>query len=398
MNLKDPAQRPCPVCGNSSVEVLHHQKFIVPDGYLLPDRYDVVWCTRCGFAYADTPATQEDYDRYYAQSSKYEDNATSTGGGGSGFDQKRLEDTAAAIAEVLPDRSARIVDVGCANGGLLGVLKQLGYDHLLGIDPSPACVRNTEQLHNVPAVTGSFRQLPANIGTFDMVILSHVLEHVADLATTVRDLKALLTPRGLLYIEVPDASRYAEFLLAPFQDFNTEHINHFGPSSLRALFEANGFTATRIGQKEIESSPGCPYPALFGFFTTGAATAAAEFQPDEKFHQQLLSYTTSSRAKIQAIDQRLSQIDSPSLLVWGTGQLAMKLLAETSLAQKQIAAFVDGNPINHGKTLRGIPIIAPEQITDAQTPILVATLLHQREITARIREDLGLTNPLVLLE
>ena len=37
----------------------------------------------------------------------------------------------------------------------------------------------------------------------------------------------LLKTNGVLYIEVPDATAYVEFLYSPFQDFNTEHINHF---------------------------------------------------------------------------------------------------------------------------------------------------------------------------
>ena len=40
-------------------------------------------------------------------------------------------------------------------------------------------------------------------------------------------LTPLLKTDGLLYVEVPDAVAYTEYLYAPFQDFNTEHINHF---------------------------------------------------------------------------------------------------------------------------------------------------------------------------
>ena len=47
------------------------------------------------------------------------------------------------------------------------------------------------------------------------------------------------------------------------------------------------------------------------------------------------------------------------LLVWGVGQLAMKLLAETSLGKANIAGFVDSNPIHQGKKLHGHPILIP---------------------------------------
>jgi len=44
------------------------------------------------------------------------------------------------------------------------------------------------------------------------------------------------------YIEVPDASIYYKGEDAPFQEFSPEHINFFGPDSLRNLMITNGFT------------------------------------------------------------------------------------------------------------------------------------------------------------
>ena len=404
MNHKN-ALRPCPICGNGEVERLHHQEFVLPGGHLLPDAYDVVWCPVCGFAYADTPAGQRDYDLYYAGFSKYEDNRTSTGGGGSEWDARRLRETAAAVASLVPDRQARVIDLGCANGGLLGELKAAGFSNLVGVDPSPACVANTKAGHGVAAFVGSIRQLPADLGRFDLVLLSHVLEHVADLASAVDGLAALLNDRGLLYLEVPDASRYREFLNAPFQDFNTEHINHFALHSLRNLFERRGFILESSGQKEIESSAGCPYPAVYGFFRKDAAVSRADlahngFQIDHAFRTGLINYIEASRRKIAQIEKRLAPFrnNREPLIVWGTGQLTMKLLAETSLAAAHIVAFVDSNPINQGKKLVNIPILAPAQLQDRATPILVATLLHQKAITATIRAELQLPNPIITLD
>jgi SAM-dependent methyltransferase len=396
------AERPCPICGNASVEVLHHQKFFLPDEHVLPSAYDVVWCPVCGFAYADTPASQQVYDSYYAAFSKYEDNRTSTGGGGCEFDLRRLRETAADIAAIVPDRRARIVDLGCANGGLLGGLKALGFSNLAGIDPSPVCVANTAAEYGIPARAGSLRQLPPDFGTFDLVILSHVLEHVADLQSSADTLDSLLNDNGLLYVEVPDASRYDEFLLAPFQDFNTEHINHFGLSALRNLFERRGFVLTASGQKDIESSPGCPYPAVYGFFrksVSGKAAAQKSLEVDAGFRAGMIHYIERSREKIAQIEEKLARWrdGSTPLIVWGTGQLTMKLLSETSLAAIPIAAFVDSNPINQRKMLAGRPILAPNEIKDHTAPILIATMLHDKEISATIRGTLQLPNPIITL-
>ena len=85
------------------------------------------------------------------------------------------------------------------------------------------------------------------------------------------------------------------------------------------------------------------------------------------------------------------------MIVWGTGQLTLKLLAETPLGEARIVAFVDSNPINQGRLLRGVPILAPDAIRSMAQPILVASTLHQDEIVAVIRERMKLTNPLILL-
>ena len=45
------------------------------------------------------------------------------GGGESAADADRLIQVAAYLAEQVPDRKARILDLGCANGGLLKALK-----------------------------------------------------------------------------------------------------------------------------------------------------------------------------------------------------------------------------------------------------------------------------------
>ena len=168
--MKDPAnptlkaaQRPCPVTGDREVMVLHHQRFLLAEGNPLPSGYDVVWSKRAGFAYADTSVDQAVYDRYYAQFSKYEDSTVSTGGGETPSDAGRLAQTAADIARVVGDRNASVLDIGCANGGLLVALRKLGFSSVAGIDPSPACVRTVRTRHGIPAEAGGLFELPARM-------------------------------------------------------------------------------------------------------------------------------------------------------------------------------------------------------------------------------------------
>ncbi len=404
--LTSPENRPvktslrgCPVCGGAACEVLHSQKFVLPEGHPLAAGYEVVVCGQCGFVYADTQVSQHDYDVFYARYSKYESNSTSTGGGGSPEDARRLKEMAGCIAAMLPDRQSRLVDIGCANGGLLKELHDLGYTRLCGIDPSPACVAAARAAGAAEGFVGTLSALPPDAGEFDGVILSHVLEHVQDLRQAVAGIRRLARSAGMVYVEVPDAARYVECLLAPFQDFNTEHINHFSACSLRNLFVTQGWHQKSGGGKTLFAAPAMPYPAVFGFFTKdNAAMESGSLETDAELRIRMAEYIAASQAMMQSIDRKIEAVlrGNDSVIVWGTGQLAMKLLGETCLARAKIAAFVDGNPINQGKRLKGIPILAPARVVGSEQPIIITSIIQGQAIAQAIRR-LNLPNPVVLL-
>ena len=396
MNKK--AYRLCPVCGKEEVEILHHQKFALPEDHPLPKDFDVVACPDCGFTYADTIGSTADYDDYYSRFSKYEDQETSTGGGGNEKDLERLEQTADAIAAQMTNLSAKIVDIGCANGGLLGSLKARGFTDLLGIDPSLTCVKNTRQIYGVPALQGWLNALPHESLGADLVIVSHVFEHVLDLKKAVVKVAEVLSSDGIYYIEVPDAARYAECLVAPFQDFNIEHINHFSASSLINLLSACGFEPLLVDTKTLEAAKGVPYPALFGFFRRSIEVIQrTNWVYEEGFREAIDSYIRRSTAQIQNIESKICEVVNDQIFVWGTGQLTLKLLAETSLKNANIIAFIDSNPVNQGKRLLGKPICDPSFLKNSSAPILIASLLHSANIAIQIREKLNLSNPIINL-
>lgn len=163
-----------------------------------------------------------------------------------------MRDTARRPSQYSPGRETRILDIGCANGGLLRELKALGYSHICGVDPSPTCVENTRAFGieaHVASLSDSFQ-----LGVFDRVVLTGVLEHVQDLHQAMTQIRSTVGTNGMCFAEVPDASRYEQFLFSPFQDFNTEHINHFSHQSLLNLFSTFGFSEESWGQVEILSS------------------------------------------------------------------------------------------------------------------------------------------------
>ena len=100
----------------------------------------------------------------------------------------------------------------------------------------------------LPVRTTTLSRLHESGEIFDVVILVGVLEHIQDLDTALREVRDVLSPPGLVYVEVPDAWTFADWPNAPFQDFSTEHINFFSPVSLANLMGRHGF-ATRFSEQ-----------------------------------------------------------------------------------------------------------------------------------------------------
>lgn len=386
--------RSCPVCDHQVARVLHSQRLILSDDHGGSTDQRVVLCERCRAAFADTATTQTQYDELYARRSRYAAGPAAHSRS-SDRDIGRFRGVAGEVASILPSRDAKILDVGCANGQMLRALAELGYRNLFGVDPSAACVAEASAIPGVTAAGGSLSKLPADGRRYDLVILSHVLEHVRDAKPALQAVKTLLEQRAMLYVEVPDASRYADFAWSPFQDFNSEHINHFSAVSIDNLLHQCALRSVRAGAKEILSAPGMPYPAIYTFAVRDEATSC-EPVLDETIEGRLRAYVRRSRGLMVDIDRRLSAYvrGAPGVIVWGTGELTAKLLANTVLGDATVLTFVDSNPINQGRFLRGVRIAAPVDLRSGPELIVVASILHHEEIVRTVR-SLGLRNPIV---
>jgi 2-polyprenyl-3-methyl-5-hydroxy-6-metoxy-1,4-benzoquinol methylase len=366
----------------------------------LPSLLEVVCCSSCGAVFANTSAKQADYDRFYQAESIYADSRVSTGSGLTPIDRQRLFETAVRIVE-RTGVDVRVLDIGCANGGLLRELARCGVQSLWGVDPSPGCVKETKLGGKIQASVGTLFELPDFSAPFDVVILCHVLEHVYDLRRAVEVVRGLLGRDGVIYAEVPDASRYAAHVSAPFQDFNVEHINHFSSHALANLFAVGSMRQLAAGSLQLESAPGIPYPAIFGFFAGSSPPPSATALRDPHLRTQVVEYIGRSQALWGRIRSRIDQAMrvSSDVIVWGTGQFTFKLVAETSLAKARIVAFVDSNPRMQGKTLRGVPIVGPERLSEfpASLPVIIGTLIHHRQIVDQMT-TLQIPNQAVTLD
>jgi SAM-dependent methyltransferase len=358
--------------------------------------YDVVVCGTCGAGFADDIPSQEAFDAYYREMSKYEYHQRD--GAESEYDQRRLAIIADLLAPFIPSPRARILDVGCATGRLLALLRERGFPDVHGLDPSPACAAAAGRLYGVPVRTTTLSRLHESGETFDVVILVGVLEHIQDLDTALREVRDVLSPEGLVYVEVPDVYTFADWPNAPFQDFSTEHINFFSPVSLANLMGRHGFTPRFSEQNAREQSYRTTMSNVSAVFQKQDTIAFAPVF-DHGTESGLQRYIDSCRATEERLHATIADLvlsDRP-VIVWGVGTHTGRLMRTSRLPDARIVAFVESNARYQGRSLHGTPIIAPSALQGRPEPILISSRVFQHEIARQIRDDLGLGNELITL-
>lgn len=389
--------RECPICLSADTEKIYRQRFSEFSEGGLFDGYDVVVCKQCGFGFASDIPDQSKFDEYYKQMSKYENEHLN------GQVSESALSTYRAIVEtinsILTDKNARILDVGCATGALLAEFKDSGYQNVTGTDPSPSCARTAMKLYGIQVLNMPISEIPNFESPFDFLILNSVLEHIHDVNVSLQSLRNLLKPGGMIWIEVPDATRFSEWTSAAFQQFSMEHINFFSAASLMNLMQKNGFESVGIwhNQRQLEATID---PALSTIFRK-TEISPDDFTPkhDGETKPALLDYIERSYQADSGVLTKIRTLAESrrDIIVWGVGTHTQRLLATSPLAKTNIIAFVDSNPRYQNKMLNGILIIPPQELKGKSEPIVISSRLYQEEIAEQIRRELGLPNEIIRL-
>jgi SAM-dependent methyltransferase len=153
----------------------------------------------------------------------------------------------------LPFQS-RILDAGCAGGGLLAALQRRGYRKPAGVDPPPATCAQLPRGRIGAAWQGWPGKLPSGIGTFDCVVLYHVLGQILDVPPALDILRRLMSGRGIVYVKVPGAARYAK------------HISRFSRRCWDNALGRRGFAPVGGGARVLRPSAHNSMPAVHGVY------------------------------------------------------------------------------------------------------------------------------------
>jgi 2-polyprenyl-3-methyl-5-hydroxy-6-metoxy-1,4-benzoquinol methylase len=161
----------------------------------------------------------------------------------------------AARARHLLPPDGSVLDLGCASGGLLALLRP-GASHLAGLELSASAAKAAAEVADL-VVQGALEDadLPFEAGFYDLVVLADVLEHLADPLASMRRATGWCKPGGSVLVSVPNVAHWrARLTLAggrwPAEDsgtFDSSHLRWFTRASLATLLADAGLDGVKLG-------------------------------------------------------------------------------------------------------------------------------------------------------
>ncbi|NXC61746.1 COQ3 protein, partial [Aleadryas rufinucha] len=161
-----------------------------------------------------------------------------------------------------PLSGIKILDVGCGGGLLSEPLGRLGAS-VTGIDPVEDNIRTADRHKSFDPVLAKRIQYKSSsleeiveesMETFDVIVASEVVEHVADLETFIKCCSQVLKPEGSLFITTINKTQLsyvlgivvAEKIMGIVPEGTHEWEKFVPPEELERLLESNGFSVRTV--------------------------------------------------------------------------------------------------------------------------------------------------------
>ena len=233
----------CPLCERDDAERLYTERAVL----------GIVRCRQCELIYV-SPRLKAPEEVYWGDAEKYIDEARQIFAGRLPHhrDPNYLEDLA-TIARFKP--TGDLLDVGTNMGFFLRHTRGRGW-RARGVDPSPSLSEIARKYFGLDVKTTFLEDAGFDAGSFDVITMTDVFEHISAPRTMLREVRRLLRSDGIVYVKVPNGlynlfKQHALKALGRTGSFDIwdsyEHVVHYSSRTLRRMLEAEGFTVAYMG-------------------------------------------------------------------------------------------------------------------------------------------------------
>jgi SAM-dependent methyltransferase len=134
-----------------------------------------------------------------------------------------------------------VLDLGCRTGAL--TQHYAAGNEVTGVDVDRAALEQAVERLGIETVWADVEEgLPFEDETFDVIVAGELMEHLADPAAAVANIRRVLRPGGRFVGSVPNAFRLKSrlrFLVGRHPETDATHLQLFTPEALRLLLAAS---------------------------------------------------------------------------------------------------------------------------------------------------------------
>lgn len=311
-----PLRRRC-WCGAESASALFSARSV--EGHT----FHYIQCDRCGVVIQHPMVAEEKLPQYYAP--EYYGSGNKKFIGPVARFVSFFQEGRARLLSRLLTRRARVLDVGCGDGGFLEQLRARGFQ-TEGTEWTPESAKRAARGSDAPIHAGDLLELNLPMESYHCVTLWHVFEHLREPAAALERILELLKTGGYLVMSMPNQESWQAKALGPawFHLDPPRHLYGFGPRSISRLLRKKGFRIRTIHSWSFEQNP---YGMIQGVLN------AAGF-PRERAYS-VLKGTADVSFSIKVIDAALvAGLTAPALALSLIESAAGKGGTFTVIAQK----------------------------------------------------------------
>lgn len=206
-----------------------------------------VICEGCGLVYTNPKPTAEENEAFYK--GKYWGAYKNESQPDEKFFRRRLPKIRSMLGLAKPflKDGMKVLEIGSGVGALLSQIKANAGENstLIGIEPHSGHSAFAREQKGLDVRTGLFEEFIDELedGTFDLVVMNHVLEHTISPTATLQNIHKLLKPGGVYLVEVPNV-QYPGSRISHY--FHPAHHYAFSPNTLKHLAIKTGFNPVRV--------------------------------------------------------------------------------------------------------------------------------------------------------
>lgn len=227
----------CPICMSSNKNI--SLQISIKD--IWESSYSVLHCNNCELYFLNEKPSLEELKKFYGGG--YYSNSFINDVLKNKFRYARSISQYNYIKKTCGVIGETVLEIGAGDGVLLSLFKP--NHSLYATEYNSKYKEKAKKIHRINFIEEEFNKIN---GKFDMIVMSHVLEHLLDFKGALTHANSLLNDGGYLFIELPNSPKPTEIKPNELQIYlNTEHIHNFNCKNL-LMSIPNNFELIKINR------------------------------------------------------------------------------------------------------------------------------------------------------